>query len=169
MKKEPDFLSIVLRLLWAVLLFEILVVGCFQLTIYFDDIRNKSEIIEFDESTVKPAEQPNAVEEVLKPNPKTVMPLKHLGNFKITAYCACSKCCGKSDGITASGVKATAGRTIAVDTNIIPFGTKVIIDGYEYVAEDRGGSIIGNRIDIFMESHAEAINFGVQYKEVFAG
>lgn len=91
-----------------------------------------------------------------------------LGVFKITAYCACSKCCGKSDGITASGVKATAGRTVAVDTSI-PFGTILIIDGHEYVAEDRGGSITENRIDIFMENHAEAINFGVQYKEVFAG
>ncbi len=93
---------------------------------------------------------------------------KSLGTFKITAYCACSKCCGKSNGITASGVKATAGRTVAVDASI-PFGTKLIIDGHEYVAEDRGGSVQGNRIDIFCSSHAEAINFGVQYKEVFAG
>lgn len=93
---------------------------------------------------------------------------KSLGVFRLTAYCACSKCCGKSNGITASGVKATAGRTVAVDTSI-PFGTILIIDGHEYVAEDRGGSITENRIDIFMESHAEALNFGVQYKEVFAG
>lgn len=93
---------------------------------------------------------------------------KSLGTFRLTAYCACAKCCGKSDGITASGVKATAGRTVAVDTSI-PFGTKLIIDGNEFVAEDRGGSITENRIDIFMESHTEALNFGVQYKEVFAG
>lgn len=93
---------------------------------------------------------------------------KSLGTFKLTAYCACKKCCGKSNGITASGVKATAGRTVAVDSTI-PFGTKLIIDGHEYVAEDRGGAINENRIDIFMKSHTEAINFGVQYKEVFAG
>ena len=93
---------------------------------------------------------------------------KSLGTFKLTAYCACSKCCGKSNGITASGVKATAGRTVAVDSSI-PFGTKLIIDGHTYVAEDRGGAIKGKKIDIFFNTHQEAINFGVQYKEVFAG
>ena len=97
-----------------------------------------------------------------------VTPLKSLGVYKITAYCPCYQCCGKTNGITASGVKATAGRTVAVDKSI-PFGTKLIINGHEYVAEDRGGSINGNKIDIFMESHAECLNFGVQYKEVFAG
>ena len=93
---------------------------------------------------------------------------KSLGTFKLTAYCACSKCCGKSNGITASGVKATAGRTVAVDSSI-PFGTKLIIDGHTYIAEDRGGAIKGKKIDIFFNTHQEAINFGVQYKEVFAG
>ena len=52
-----------------------------------------------------------------------------LGTFKLTAYCACEKCCGKSDGITATGTKATANRTIAVDKTIIPYGTIVIING----------------------------------------
>lgn len=60
-----------------------------------------------------------------------------------------------------------ANHTIAVDTNIIPFGTEVIIDGNTYVAEDTGSSIINNRIDVFFNDHQEALNFGVQYKEVF--
>ena len=92
--------------------------------------------------------------------------LKSLGVYTLTAYCSCEKCCGKSDGITASGVKATAGRTVAVDSSI-PFGTKLIIDGHEYVAEDRGGAIKGNRIDVYFESCIEAKNFGAQHKEVF--
>ena len=94
-------------------------------------------------------------------------PLTNLGTFKFTAYCPCSKCCGKSDGITKTGVKATQGRTIAVDPKVIPLGSIVIIDGHEYIAEDVGGSIKENRIDLFFDSHKEALDFGVQYKEVF--
>lgn len=89
-----------------------------------------------------------------------------LGQFKISAYCHCSKCCGKSDGITATGVKATANRTIAVDPKVIPLGSTVIIDGKSYVAEDTGGSIKGNRIDMYFSSHQEALNWGVKYKNV---
>lgn len=90
-----------------------------------------------------------------------------LGNFKLTAYCPCVACCGKSDGITSTGVKAQANRTIAVDPKIIPYGTVVEIGGREYVAEDCGGAIKGNRIDVYFDNHAEALNFGVQHKEVF--
>ena len=90
-----------------------------------------------------------------------------LGTFKLTAYCACEKCCGKSDGITATGTKATANRTIAVDKTVIPYGTTVIINGNEYVAEDAGGAIKGNIIDIFFDDHEEALNFGVQYADVY--
>ena len=84
--------------------------------------------------------------------------------FRASAYCPCEKCCGKyANGITATGVKAKAGRTIAVDPNYIPYGTEVIINGNTYVAEDCGGAIKGNRIDIYFDSHEEALNFGVQY------
>ena len=93
--------------------------------------------------------------------------LKSLGTFKLTAYCACSKCCGKSDGITASGTKAKQGRTIAVDPKQIPYGTKVVINGHTYTAEDCGGGIGKNRIDVFFNSHKEALKFGVQHAEVF--
>ena len=90
-----------------------------------------------------------------------------LGTFKLTAYCACEKCCGKSDGSTATGTKATANRTIAVDKTIIPYGTVVIINGNEYVAEDTGGAVKGNIIDIFFDDHEEVLNFGVQYADVY--
>lgn len=80
----------------------------------------------------------------------------------VTAYCACVKCCGKADGITATGTKATAGRTIAVDPHVIPYGTEVIINGNTYVAEDCGGAIKDNRIDIYFNTHQEALNFGRQ-------
>lgn len=90
-----------------------------------------------------------------------------LGEFMITHYCACGKCTIDGDGITATGTKAAAGRTIAVDPEVIPYGTIVIIDGHAYVAEDCGGAIKGRRIDIFMESHQEALEAGVKVAEVY--
>ena len=91
-----------------------------------------------------------------------------LGQFKLTAYCPCSKCCGKwAGGITSTGAMAKANHTIAVDPSVIPYGTKVIIDGQTYVAEDCGGAIKGHRIDIYFDTHSEALDFGVQYAEVY--
>jgi 3D (Asp-Asp-Asp) domain-containing protein len=72
-----------------------------------------------------------------------------------------------SGGATASGVMPKSSRTIAVDTDIIPFGTEVYINGNLYIAEDTGSAIVGNRIDIYMDNHSIAQEFGVQYAEVF--
>ena len=85
--------------------------------------------------------------------------------YKITAYCPCSKCCGKTTGRTASGTKATAGRTVAASSKFA-FGTKLNIGGHIYVVEDRGGAVTGNKIDIFVNSHAEALQWGVRYLPV---
>ena len=85
--------------------------------------------------------------------------------FKITAYCPCSKCCGKKTGITASGTRATAGRTVAASSQYA-FGTKLLINGKVYIVEDRGGAIKGNKIDIYMNTHAEALAWGVKYLPV---
>ena len=85
--------------------------------------------------------------------------------YKITAYCPCSKCCGKTTGRTASGTTATAGRTVAASSKFA-FGTKLNIGGHVYTVEDRGGAINGNKIDIFVNSHAEALQWGVRYLNV---
>ena len=85
--------------------------------------------------------------------------------YKITAYCPCSKCCGKTTGRTASGTRATAGRTVAASSKFA-FGTKLNIGGHIYVVEDRGGAVTGNKIDIFVNSHAEALQWGVRYLPV---
>jgi len=83
--------------------------------------------------------------------------------FKVTGYCPCVKCCGKSDGITASGVRATANHTIAAPSKY-PFGTRIALDGYgTFVVEDRGGAIKDNRLDRFFNTHQEALNWGVKY------
>ena len=71
-----------------------------------------------------------------------------LGLFKLTYYCACAKCCGKATGITASGARVAEGETIAVDPSVIPYGTKVIINGHIFTAQDCGSGVKENHIDI---------------------
>ncbi|MDP4117645.1 MAG: 3D domain-containing protein [Bacillota bacterium] len=91
-----------------------------------------------------------------------------LGPFRVTAYTASADECGKSDGITASGTHVTAGRTIAADWRILPPGTKVYIEDVGIrTVEDRGGAIDGSRIDLYIEDKQDAINYGVQWKNVY--
>lgn len=93
----------------------------------------------------------------------------YLGNFKITHYCACTKCCGpNAQGITASGKVVQENKTIAVDPSVIKLGSKVFIDGYGYMeAQDTGSAIKGNIIDVYVADHQEALNLGVVYKDVW--
>ena len=86
------------------------------------------------------------------------------GNFKLTAYCNCAVCCGRwAGGPTASGKMPVQGRTIA--TGVLPFGTKLNIGGKIYTVEDRGTPY--GHIDIYMERHADAEEFGVRYADVY--
>lgn len=91
-----------------------------------------------------------------------------LGKFTLTAYCSCAKCCGSyAGGTTATGVKAKANHTIAVDPKVIPYGTTVMIKGKLYVAEDCGSGIKGKHIDIFFDNHSDALEFGRQKANVY--
>lgn len=91
-----------------------------------------------------------------------------LGNFRITHYCPCSLCCGPwADGITSTGVTARTNHTIAVDPTQIPYGSKVVINGQVYVAEDCGGGITRNCIDVYVASHEEGETKGVYYTDVY--
>lgn len=94
-----------------------------------------------------------------------------LGEFTVTYYCSCERCCGKSDGITATGTTVYAGLSAAVDPSVIPLGTLfyVEIDGVEhmYCADDTGGGIKGNRLDIYVSSHEEALKLGVKTATVY--
>ena len=119
----------------------------------------------------------------IKPKHKTKVKskpkLKSLGEFILTAYCPCVKCCGiwssehpsraGTDYIqkTASGTVPEEGRTIGVDPDVIPYGTVVVINGHEYIAEDKGGAIKRNRIDVYFDSHDDALKFGKQKAEAF--
>lgn len=90
----------------------------------------------------------------------------YIEDCTLTAYCACSECCGKTDGITASGTHVQEGVTIAVDPDVIPLGAVVEIDGHRYRAEDIGGSVTGNHVDIYFDSHTAACDFGRQVESV---
>ena len=88
---------------------------------------------------------------------------------KLTAYCIEDYphiCNNGNASSTATGTKPTPGRTVAVDPKIIPYFSNVIINGNTYIAEDTGGHIKGNRVDIVFSTHQEALEFGVQYADV---
>ena len=88
----------------------------------------------------------------------------YLGNFKLTAYCKCSKCCGKWSGSpTASGAWPSEGRTVAMGG--VPFGTKLLINGHVYTVEDRGTPY--GHVDIYFDNHSDANAFGRKYAEVY--
>ena len=91
----------------------------------------------------------------------------YLGNYKLTYYCSCELCCDVETGITATGTPVVEGQTIAVDPSVIPYGTQVIINGHVFTAEDCGGAIKGNRIDIYVNDHDRANVLGVNYADVY--
>lgn len=81
-----------------------------------------------------------------------------LGTFHITGYCPCAECSEGYGTSTASGAVATPNRTVAVDPNLIPYGTVLEIDGRTYVAEDCGGAINGKDIDVYVATHEECFS-----------
>ena len=95
-----------------------------------------------------------------------------LDGVTVTHYCTCSRCCGKSDGITASGRQATPGVSVAVEPSIIPLGSDVLVDYgdgeiHYYRADDTGSAVNGAHIDLCMVSHEEAIQAGVRTATVY--
>ena len=119
-------------------------------------------------------EEPEIACETVSPEPEWTS----LGEFTVTHYCPCETCCGQwaksrpvdADGkeivYTASGARAEEGVTIAVDPDVIPIGTQVRIDGHIYTAQDTGGAIRGNKVDVYMESHEAACKGGRFVAEV---
>lgn len=87
----------------------------------------------------------------------------YLGNFTLTAYCGCAQCCGTAGNLTASGTVPTQGRTVAMGG--VAFGTQLSINGSIYTVEDTGTPY--GHVDIFFNNHEEALNFGLQYADVY--
>lgn len=123
-----------------------------------------------EEYEVEEVEQVDCGEEIIY----TEEVVESLGIFKLTAYCSCGKCCGKwgenrpvdenGDEIVygASGARLIEGVSVAVDPDVIPYGSTIEIDGREYIAHDCGGAIKDNRIDVYFDDHQSAVEFGVR-------
>lgn len=111
--------------------------------------------------------------EELEPEEYEVYAVLHvIGECTVTYYDPCVLCCGKSDGITASGVRATPYETCAVDPAVIPLGSTVMViydDGEvrTYRAEDTGSGVKGNHIDVCVAGHREAKALGVRHGIVY--
>lgn len=131
-------------------------------------INNKEEIKQESETNTYTDEPPVEYKKVIE--------------AKATAYCLCKKCCGKSEthpeyGVTASGLKIVPGtnmKVIAVDPNVIPLGSKVYVEGlngavdYGYaIAADTGSAIKDLKIDLYMETHQKAYQWGRKSVKVY--
>jgi 3D (Asp-Asp-Asp) domain-containing protein len=108
----------------------------------------------------------------LPPSTDSVAHRVRVIRMEVTAYCPCPKCCGENaQGITASGhdVSYNNSHFVAADTDVLPFGTKLMIPGYSgntVEVIDRGGAIKGNRLDVFFPTHEEALQWGRQIIDV---
>ena len=104
----------------------------------------------------------------------------YLGDYKLTAYCACAICCeqyalnrpkdenGNPIVYTASGAIAQEGITIGVNPKVIPYGTEVYISGLGWrTAQDTGGGIGMQHIDVYIGSHEAALNSGLTSGDVW--
>ena len=137
-------------------------------------VKSEPEIAEEPEAEVEP-------ETILDPEPEVTMDPEPdpepLGEFRITAYCACEKCCGqwalnRPNGIVygAAGVELEAGVSCA---SPLPFGTVVEVEGLgEYIVQDRTAQWVvdkygENLIDIYFDDHEAACKFGLQYHNVY--
>ena len=93
---------------------------------------------------------------------------EYIGECTVTYYCCepYAHVCGDGDGLTATGLPVTPG-VVAVDPEVIPLGSTVIIDGQAYLAADTGGAVRGNHVDIAVKSHQEAEALGTTTAEVW--
>lgn len=87
----------------------------------------------------------------------------YLGNFTLTAYCNCAQCCGTAGNLTASGTVPASGHTVAMAG--VPFGTQLLINGTVYTVEDLGTPY--GHVDIYFDTHEEALSFGLQSADVY--
>ena len=92
----------------------------------------------------------------------------YLGEFQVTGYCSCTICCGeKEERLTKSETVPRASHTVAADPSVIPLGTRIVIDDVVYTVEDTGKAVEGMRLDIFFDSHEEAVRYGRKEKYVY--
>lgn len=128
-----------------------------------EDAQKAVEAAEKEKEEARKAEEARAAAEEEERKAKALASAEYLGNFTLTAYCNCARCCGTAGNATASGVMPTSGHTVAMGG--IDFGTKLLINGTVYTVEDRGTPY--GHVDIFMDSHEEALQFGMSSADVY--
>lgn len=113
------------------------------------------------------ADEPPSPSAIPAPHKTIASPHLRTIRMEVTAYCPCPICCGPhARGITASGqpVSFNRGHFVAADTDLLPFGTRLLIPGYNHSrpvpVADRGGAIQGRRLDLFFPTHSQAQQFG---------
>ena len=92
----------------------------------------------------------------------------YLGKFDTTAYCNCESCCSGGFALTYSGTVPTANHTISADITRFPIGTRLMIGDTIYTVEDIGSGVSSNLLDIYFDTHQEALNYGKQTVDVYA-
>lgn len=110
-------------------------------------------------------EAPSSKTEETAPE-ETAVPGISYGTFKISAYCGCEACSG-GHLYTYSGTVPKENHTISADLDQFPLGTKLFIDGIIYTVEDKGSGVTENHLDIYFDTHEEALDYGLQKVEVF--
>ena len=137
-------------------------------TFVTETVGEHRKIVPIVEEVIVPKKEPKVVEKEVKvvresqPKPPKKVKVDNRTSMTVlaTAY-------APTGNLTRTETVPTEGRTIAVDPNIIPLGTKVHIEGYgDYIAEDTGGLVKGKRIDIFFNSKRDCIEFGVKHLEI---
>lgn len=145
--------------------------GIYQVELYYADTLLGAPVSytkgNVPEETAKPENETASTEGSTSRQNEQNDSIKSLGTFQLTGYCPCYGCSEGWGRHTSTGKLASSNHTIAVDPRVIPYGSRVMIDGVIYTAEDCGGGVKGNHIDIFYDTHAETRQHGTQYKEVF--
>lgn len=170
-----------IKINWGIVIRNLLIIGaifyCIRAENKINDLKFQIETLEHQNETLQ-IEKKELSEDIEQAQLEEIETRylscveKNTGLFRASAYCKCEKCCGKwatlnGGGITASGTKVQEGRTVAVYPKQIPLGTEVYIEGMgTYIAEDTGSAIKENCIDIYFDSHEEALEFGVKYLNV---
>ena len=133
-------------------------------------LKDKNQQIEVLEIIIKNQKQ-DASEPMIYKQEK-----EYVGEYTLTAYCSCETCCGKwalnrPNGkiIGAAGIELQEGVSVA---SPLPFGTKLLINGQEYIVQDRTAEWVKEKyeekiIDLYFENHAHAEEFGKQLADVW--
>ena len=164
----------------------IIILGIISLFQVFAAADNEEIEASTEEANIEICNEEAAAVEEVEPHivyiTETIEVDKHrelLGDFTITYYCSCEICCGSyannrptANGreivFTSTGAIAQDGITVAVDPKVIPYGTTLYIEGVGYrIAQDCGGAIKGNRIDVYMSNHEKALQQGVMVTPVY--